>query len=277
MAMTRFRQGFGYGTSVLKQEEPITMEQLFDVAPSIFAESKHNSRTERYTYIPTIEILKGLINEGFKPFMAAQGKCRIKEKEDFTKHMIRLRTENNINKPETHEIILINSHDGTSSYQMMAGTFRFVCHNGLVDGDIIQDIKIPHRGNIVDNVIEAAYTIVDNFDKVEEHIGEMKSLPVNNEEAEIFAKAALALKYEDDNAPIKADKLLTTRRYEDNKDNSLWTRFNVIQENIMKGGLHGHSSNGRRITTRPVQSIDSNIKLNKALWILAEEMKKLKR
>ncbi|EER8463752.1 DUF945 domain-containing protein, partial [Escherichia coli] len=26
--------------------------------------------------------------------------------------------------------ILLNSHDGTSSYQMLPGYFRFVCQNG---------------------------------------------------------------------------------------------------------------------------------------------------
>jgi hypothetical protein len=44
----------------------------------------------------------------------------------------------------------------------------------------------------------------------------------------------------------------------------------------MKGGQHGRASSGRRITTRPVQSIDNNVKLNRALWILADEMAKLK-
>ncbi|EEF6566847.1 DUF945 domain-containing protein, partial [Salmonella enterica] len=32
------------------------------------------------------------------------------------------------------EIILLNSHDGSSSYQMVPGLFRFICTNGLVCG-----------------------------------------------------------------------------------------------------------------------------------------------
>jgi hypothetical protein len=52
--------------------------------------------------------------------------------------MIRLRHANNIMDKEANEIILLNSHDGSSSYQMMAGMFRFVCQwpgpGRLLDG-----------------------------------------------------------------------------------------------------------------------------------------------
>ena len=35
-------------------------------------------------------------------------------------------------------------------------------------------------------------------------------------------------------------------------------------------------ANGRRNRTRAIQGIDQNVKVNRALWILAEEMKRLK-
>jgi hypothetical protein len=44
----------------------------------------------------------------------------------------------------------------------------------------------------------------------------------------------------------------------------------------MRGGQRGRAASGKRVTTRPVQSIDNNVKLNRALWILADEMAKLK-
>jgi hypothetical protein len=60
--------------------------------------------------------------------MVAQGKSRIEGKAEFTKHMIRMRhvarDGGRPAKPEAHEIILINSHDGASSYQLVCGLFR---------------------------------------------------------------------------------------------------------------------------------------------------------
>lgn len=267
---------FGAVTKVM-QDSQLTNEQLFRVAPSIFAGDKHESRSQRYAYIPTIQVVEGLRNEGFMPFAACQSKSRIEGKSEFTKHMIRFRKEGQMIAQEANEIILINSHDGTSSYQMLAGMFRFVCQNGMVTGDTIQDIRVPHRGNIVDNVIDAAYTVVEQFDVANESMVVMKGTELTRPEQEIFAKAALALKYgeEDDKQPIQPRQLLLPKRYDDNRED-LWTKFNVVQENLMRGGQRGRAASGKRVTTRPVQSIDNNVKLNKALWILADEMAKLK-
>jgi hypothetical protein len=62
--------------------------------------------------------------------------------------MIRLRHASQINGAEANEIVLLNSHDGTSSYQMLAGMFRFVCSNGLVCGDTVADVRVPHKGDV---------------------------------------------------------------------------------------------------------------------------------
>lgn len=268
---------FGRNITMLRQESPLSDEQIIRVAPSIFATDKHESGSERYTYIPTIEVLNGLRKEGFQPFMVTQSRSRIEGKEEFTKHMLRLRHADKITRDVANEIVLINSHDGTSSYQMLAGVYRFVCQNGMVAGDTIEDVRIPHRGNIVDNVIEAAYTVVENFDAVEESMETMRATTLSLPEAEAFATAALTLKYGDDEeaAPIQPKDLLTARRWDDKKD-TLWSAFNRTQENLMKGGLRGISQTGKRVSTRPVQSIDNNVKINKALWILADRMAQLK-
>ncbi len=100
------------------------------------------------------------------------------------------------------------------------------------------------------------------------------------DERGVFAQAAHSLVYDEpENAPIRPERLLSERRYDD-KGNDLWTTFNVIQENIIKGGLKGTKRDGngrlRRTTTRPVKALDRNIKLNQALWFLTEKMAELK-
>ena len=82
---------FAGNTRVLRTNEPLSEDQMRRAAPSIFAEGKHASRSERYTYIPTIDVLRGLRREGFEPFMVAQGQSRIEGKTEYTKHMIRMR------------------------------------------------------------------------------------------------------------------------------------------------------------------------------------------
>jgi hypothetical protein len=117
---------FRYGSPMLRSNSPLSDDQIRRVAPSIFADGKHQSRSERYTYIPTIDVLRGLRNEGFQPFMICQTRVRDQGKREHTKHMICMRHADQITGEEANEIILLNSHDGTSRYQMLAGAFRFV-------------------------------------------------------------------------------------------------------------------------------------------------------
>ena len=145
---SRLAARFGRDLHQLRSDGSLSEDQMRAAAPSIFAVGKHESRSERYTYIPTIDVLRGLRKEGFEPFMVAQSRCRVEGKSEYTKHMIRLRHAGQVQtRSEANEIILINSHDGASSYQMLAGMLRFVCCNGLVVGDVVEDIRIPHRYN----------------------------------------------------------------------------------------------------------------------------------
>ena len=269
---------FGRNLQTLRRDVPLLDEEIRAVAPSVFGEDKHASRSERYTFIPTGDVLSGLRKEGFQPFMVCQTRVRDESHREHTKHMIRLRHAGQINDAEANEIVLVNSHNGTSSYQMLAGMFRFVCSNGLVAGDVLQDVRVPHKGQIVDQVIEGAHVILDGFDLVREVRDEMQSIRLSNEERLAFGRAALALRYEpngDKPAPITEADVIQPRRVADT-DGSLWSTFNAAQENLIRGGLQGRTARGQRTSTRAVNGIDNNLKLNRSLWMLSEEMRRLK-
>jgi len=269
---------FHRASPVLRSASPLSDDQIRAVVPSIFAIDKHDSRSERYTYIPTIDVLNGLRHEGFQPFMVCQTRVRDDGKREHTKHMIRLRHAGDISSAEANEIILLNSHDGSSSYQMLSGLFRFVCQNGMVCGETLGDVRVPHKGNIVQNVINGAFDVLDGFDLIREQKEGMQALTLNRDEQTAFAHAALSLRYDptdDTPPPITETQLLTPRRFEDRSDD-LWTVFNKLQENLTRGGLHGRSRSGRVMSTRAVTGIDQNVKLNRALWVLADAMRRLK-
>ena len=269
---------FASRSPVLRSDYPLTDDQIHRVAPSIFAEAPHESRSQRYAYIPTATVLTELRKEGFQPFMVTQTRTRHEDRRDYTKHMIRLRHASQINaRGEANEIILLNSHDGTSSYQMLAGMFRFVCSNGLVCGDTVADVRVPHKGDVAGQVIEGAYQVLHGFDRALESRESMQAITLDEGEAEVFARAALSLKYDDPDkpAPITESQILMPRRFDDRRPD-LWSVFNRTQENLTKGGLHGRSANGRRQQTRPVQGIDSDVRLNRALWMLADGLRQLK-
>ncbi|MES0321199.1 DUF945 domain-containing protein [Citrobacter sedlakii] len=258
----------------IRRDRPLTYEELMSHVPSIFGEDKHASRSERYTWIPTITILENLQREGFQPFFACQTKVRDESKREHTKHMLRLRRTGQINSPQVPEIILLNSHDGSSSYQMLPGLFRAICTNGLVCGQSFGEVRVPHRGDVVEKVIEGAYKVLGVFDRVEEKRDAMQSLILPPPAQQALANAALTYRYGEEHQPVTASQILTPRRYED-RQNDLWTTYQRLQENLLKGGLPGRTAKGKRSHTRAVNGIDGDVKLNRALWVMAENMLEL--
>ena len=274
---------FGHNGVVLSARgtELLTPEAIRYHVPSVFAEEKHSSRSDKYTYIPTYALLESMAKEGFLPSEVRQGGSKDEEKRGFTKHLIRFRQagqESMMVGDAYPEIILVNSHDGTSSYQLMAGWFRMVCSNGLIVAECAGPaIKVPHRGN-VDDVIEASYEVVAEFPRQAEQIAEMKTLQLTGPEQEAYATAATTLRFDED-TQVSTLSVLRVRRVED-RDPSLWTTFNRVQENLVRGGVrteqvneHGHLSRRR---AREVNGISDNVKLNQALWTLTERMRELK-
>ena len=282
--ITRFARTRSNGAvNYTSKRGAIELDQLRHIAPSVFAEQAHASRSTAYSYIPTSELLTRLGREGFRPYAVMQGGSRDEEKRGFTKHLLRLRHDSQeLAVGGTHnEIILLNSHDGTSSYRLMAGVFRLVCGNGMVVAQsMIDDIRVPHKGDIGGLVIDGCCQLMEKLPEVSESVHEMSTLHLTAGEQRAFATAALVARYDDQPAPITADQVLTIRRHEDTAP-TIWNTLNTAQESLIRGGIGyvQRDERGRRIAqrrTREVGGIDQNTHINRALWALAEEMKKLK-
>lgn len=258
---------------------------LLKYAPSVFSESSHQSTSARYTQIPTIHIVDALKNEGWMPVSAAETKVRDQSKKGYAKHLLRFRHTNDITRTlnvqdKLSEIVLLNSHDGSSSYQLHAGIFRLVCANGMIVADsTLQKQCVRHSGDIIGNVIEGLYSIIDDLPEVNAQIENYKNITLNTEEQNALALAGIALRWEEGKSPVKPEQVTQINRREDTS-NDLWTVFNRIQENILRGGLRGlkrdELGRAQRVTTREVKSVTENVRLNKALWVLADEMAKMK-
>lgn len=254
-------------------------ERVLARAPSVFANQPHGSRSDRYQYVPTIKMIEGLADHGWYPTQAMEQRVRDRSRAGFAKHVIRLQNDHLPTIRETApQILLTNSHDGTCAYQMRAGFYRFVCSNGLVVGeDILPTLRVKHSGEAIRNIIEGSYRVIQEVPALVDSIDTMGAIELSDTEKRIFARAALAVRFPDTNSapPINEEQALRPRRYDDNRPD-LWSTFNVLQENLTKGGLIGHDANNRRRRTRAVKGIDGNIALNQALWTLAEEMRQHK-
>lgn len=276
----RFGKGAVHLTS--RNGAPLELDAIAAAAPSVLAAGAHESRSDRYAYISTFDLMRGLAKEGFHPHSILQAGSKDEGKRAFTKHLIRFRSaSSHVNvHGSAYEICLLNSHDGTTSEKMFGGFFRFACSNGSIffDGPATE-VRVPHTGNILDKVIEGAYTVLSGAKLAVDHVENFRSIEMRPAEQMALATAARALRFEDESGP-RAEQLLQVRRTDD-RPTDLWTVFNRVQENVLRGGLGYQQTNPEtgRVTnrsTQPVRSVDGDVKLNRALWVLAEEMAKIK-
>jgi len=286
---TTLNDSFGRNGKILRarQGESLSDELIMSRCPSVFADSKHDSRSDRFAYIPTIDMLAGMRSNGFLPVEVRQGGSKDVAKRAFTKHMLRFRKPGDklVNVGDSvPELIMLNAHDGTSSYQLMAGWFRLVCLNGMVTADPkrgIDGIRITHSGNkVMDDVIEASYTVINDAQNQQAVIEDMRAIELSPGEQQAFAHSASALRFEDDHIDTTlVSRLNAPRRSEDN-GNSLWLTFNRVQESLLRGGYRVRTTDEHNRQTsrraRPVNGIDQDLRLNKSLWLLAENMRQLK-
>jgi hypothetical protein len=153
------------------------------------------------------------------------------------------------------------------------------------------ELNIPHKGNVINQVIEGSFQIIDDARKALSTVDTWSNLRLTAGEQNAFAEAAHSLRFADAygkiDTPITASQLLTPRRMGDRDANGEWSRpapdlyrtLNVVQENAIKGGLSARrpgERNARMVTTREVRGIDQDVRLNRALWQLAERMAELK-
>ena len=231
---------------------------------------KAHNLSDRYNYIDTNTVVENLVSNGYYMTQAISTKPRSKDPRTV-KHFVRMRHnyDASVNTKDVFpEIVIVNSHDGTSSLRLLSGLFRMVCSNGLVTGSIDNSISITHRNDRwLEASAEAAYITICRARESARRTELFKAKMLHSLDQYSFADRVSREIYD---GQISAQALLQTRRPEDEEKN-LWNTFNKVQENIMRGGLSTVDANNKIRRTRAVRGANSNIAINTKLWDIAEE------
>ena len=273
-----------YSNYLPKARETVAIsdEELRRVVPSIFASQPIEGVSDRYSFLPTSSILQGMRENGWVPVRAEEQSVRTEARRGFQKHLIRFARTEHLQTWEKNqvrpEVVLLNSHDKSSAYQLHCGLFRLVCLNGMVVADAtFERISIKHSGFNPDSVIEASFKVLGAVPDIMNKVQLFQDRILTDAERLALATGAATCRWEDlAKAPINPSMLLNPRRYGD-EAKDLWTTFNTVQENIIRGGQRDYSRrrpDGRRMPkSRAINGIDEDMKLNKALWQMAEVLR----
>jgi hypothetical protein len=135
-----------YASAFQEKLEPAELQRR---SPAVFAPCAHEATSPVYTFISTERVLDALGQAGFVPVAARQMQTRCRSQLHAC-HVVRLRRryETVALRDCVPEIIFLNSHDGTTAYQLRVGLFRPVCTNGLIAClGAFPVWRVPHRGD----------------------------------------------------------------------------------------------------------------------------------
>lgn len=231
----------------------------------------HPKMSKRYVTIPTSEVIDIMHDIGFVISDQQQDKIR-KGDPSYAKHMVTFRNPDLQTPDGTYvpQAIWLNSYNGTSRATLRLGVYRFVCSNGLVVGTDYMSDSVKHCGDLAKSLIERIKEMSKQTVDVFSTIDKWNKVQLTTDQRVEFAKQAMLMRFGEQGVQrFDVRDVLTPRRAEDD-NGDLWSTFNIIQENTVKGGLHGVTSTGRRVSSKPLKSIGLNVGYNEKLWSLAE-------
>jgi hypothetical protein len=229
--------------------------------------------SEKFGFISSSNLVSQFEKHGLTLDKVVEMKIRKNklERQGFQKHRMLFNTGLNV-KDGTLQMLVTNSHEGSSALKFQLGFFRFVCSNGLVVGnDIVMPISIRHTIDNVERLNDSISMILNQKNNVYESIESMAAKKFNEESLKEFTQKALDIRGYDKKDGILIPDFRAKRR-EDTIHGDVFSVFNIVQENILRTGFDVYNEQGDRKKLRAIKSLDEQNRINTELWSLAHSI-----
>ena len=247
----------------------MTIEQIKSTAPAIFATKPSPKMSDKHVFVPTMDILDNFQKQGWELSSVKQTGLGV-----HGVHELRLR---NGGLPKVGdclvEAIIRNSHNGMATFSVSAGLHRLVCSNGLtVPTSLSESFNLRHQRFDLDEVKQLTESFAERLPIIQSSVDRMMTKVLTTPEKIQFVKQAINTRWKTGTVPATLDVMaIMYPKREEDKKNDLWTVFNVVQENFIRGGLEYTSSRGRKTSSKGLKSIMAVNQVNTKLWDLAEQ------
>jgi len=242
-----------------------TLEQIKQIAPSVFTTDKAPHLSDKYVQTPTSRVVEDLINLGWQVTKVQEVKSR--KYKGFQKHIVVFRNPNIMIKGKDGDdafpqILLTNSHDGRAAFNFRVGIFRLICSNGLVVADAeFSNVSIRHINYTFESLQTKVNELISKLPNLVRKINLFKSTQLNELQIQEFASKAMQLRTKQ---RVNIMDIITADRPQD-IGNDLWVVFNRVQEKILGGS---YKAGNRK--ARSVKNFQKDIQINEQLFELAE-------
>ena len=264
----------------IENRESLTMDELKMICPEISTPEinselrQHLGISDKYVHVPTEQVIEDVMKLGWSPINAYRVNSR-KKRNGVGRHMIKFVNYDFMQEGKTEypELLLTNSHDGTTAFKLDVGIFRLVCSNGMViKSQDFGSMKVRHYGYDFETIKGAVNKLVEQIPDYLKQVEDMKEQELEREQMLEFAREAALLRFKTANIEtidklVDVEDLLESTRKED-EGNGLWEVFNRLQEKVVNGKFN-YALGKKERKARPVKGFKSQVKLNQDLWELA--------
>jgi hypothetical protein len=262
-------------------------ERIKELSKAFFTDTAHSKLSDQYSFVPTYTVAEDMKKLEWYPTSVREAGIKNLDYEGYQKHEIRFTFKDYIEGESISprydivpQIVLVNGHDGHTRMRLHAGVnVREYGTSMVLSDQQFLSVSLIHRHYGFKEVADMVVRYVESFPNIVTMIDNFKSLPMIEEEKLQFARDAVEMRWPGSkDSPILFLKNMIKPRELMMTDNSLWATFNVISENIFKGGIETGivsevtGKNGRvykrKVKTKQLNSIMASIRINKALWDL---------
>ena len=258
----------------LNAQKFLTKEEIKEKGKSIFATAGAEHTSEKYSHIPTYQVIEDMKVLGWEVVDVKEVKAR--KNVGFQKHLVVFRNNDIVIDGKDGDtvfpqILLTNSSDGKNAFTFRCSLFRLICENGLVVADQdFADMRIRHYGYKFEDLKATITGIIEQLPLTIESMNKFKQIELEEEQILDFAKQALTVRFGEEEVnriTVNWDDFIKPTRRED-EGTDLWSVFNTIQEKVLEGDFNYVAGNKAR-KARKIKNFQQDIKLNEGLWELA--------
>ena len=264
----------------IENRDSLNMDELKMICPEIATPEINPALrqklgiTDKYVHVPTEKVIEDVMKLGWTPINAYRVASRGK-RTGTGRHMVKFINYDFMQEGKTEypELLLTNSHDGTTAFKLDVGIFRLVCSNGMVvKSQDFGSMRVRHYGYDFETIKGAVNELVEQIPDYLKQVEDMKEQKLEREQMLEFARQAAMLRMTKVNESaidevVDVEDLLESTRKEDEGD-GLWEVFNRLQEKVVNGKFN-YALGKKERKARPVKGFKSQVKLNQGLWELA--------
>ena len=257
-------------------------------APAAYTLGHAETLSARYGEVSTARAIEILDGHGWKPTQAAQKRARSVAGRGYAEHLIAFGMpggfEGSPSANERPEVILYNSHDGSSSLRLFVGFYRFICSNGIVAGQGFE-ARIRHSVGTVAGFETMLSETVERIPAMLEAVNRLRAVSLTPAGIREAGERAARLRWQALPPGAKPGVyctqetvrgLVSPRRWADDKPDA-WTVLNRIQEGVIRGGVLIRSVTEAKPTgadrkAKAVGSVSETVRLNRAVWDTVAEV-----